>query len=367
MRSYKRGDNWCIDYLYQGRRKRKVVGPNKKKAEAVLAKIHSQIIEGTYFDVKRNEKVRFGEMTKRYMDSHSSVNNSPSTVMRNPYLINTLARHFGGKYLHEIKELDIETYKKGRLESGVKHATINRELSLLRSILSKAKTWGIIKGELPRIHLFKIDNARVRYLEELEARELVQACQEPLKSIVLVALNTGLRRSGILNLKWQDISFTERFITVRETKSKKNRHIPMNQQSFDVLHAIFRQTPGDYAFPGEKPGSHLSESYVTHQFGRTAKKAGIKDFHFHDLRHTFASWLVMSGIDLTTVQQLLGHQTYQMTLKYAHLSPEHRQAAVDILARKTGNLGAKRNEHGTNLAQEEISDILEKANLVVRQ
>ena len=165
-----------------------------------------------------------------------------------------------------------------------------------------------------------------------------------------MALNTGLRRSEILNLKWQDINFTERFLTVRETKSKKNRHVPMNQQTFDVLHAIFRHTPGDYAFPGDKPGSHLSESYVTHCFGKTVKKAGVKDFHLHDLRHTFASWLVMSGVGLKTVQELLGHRTYQMTLKYAHLSLEHRQSAIDILARRTGKLGAKRIERGTNLA-----------------
>ena len=141
----------------------------------------------------------------------------------------------------------------------------------------------------------------------------------------------------------------------------------MNQQTFDVLHAIFRHTPGDYAFPGDKPGSHLSGSYVSNWFGKIVKKAEIKDFHLHDLRHTFASWLVMSGVDLTTVQQLLGHQTYQMTLKYAHLSPEHRQSAVDILARRTGKLGAKRIEHGTNPAQAGKTTILENANLVVNQ
>lgn len=351
MRIFKRGDSWCIDYFYQGHRKREIIGPNKKEAEAVLAKIRSQIIEGTYFDVKRNEKVRFNEMAKRYMDSHSSVNNSPSTLRLNPYLIKTINLHLGGKYLHEIKELDIERYKKSRLEAGVKCATVNRELNLIKSILSKAKAWGIIKIDLPRIKAFKVDNTRVRYLEELEARKLIGVCQEPLKSVVLVALNTGLRRGEILSLKWNDINFTERFITIRETKSKRNRHVQMNQEVFNTLHDIFRHTPGDYVFPGDSPGSHLSESYITHWFGKIVQQAGIQNFHFHDLRHTFASWLVMSGVDLMTVQQLLGHQTYQMTLKYAHLSPEHRQSAVDILARKTGRLGARRIEHGTNLAQ----------------
>ena len=367
MKIFKRGTNYGVDFFDKGRRKRMIIGPNKKKAEEVLAKIRSDIVEEKYFDIKKNKKMEFGEMAKRYMDSHSSINNSPSTFRLNPYLIRNLSRYFGGKYLYEIRELDIEQYKKNRLESEVKHTTVNRELNLLRSILSKAKAWGIIKTELPKIRSFKVDNARVRYLEELEAEKLVQTCQEPLRSIVLVALNTGLRRSEMLNLKWQDINFTERFITVRETKSKKNRHIPMNQQAFDVLHAIFRHTLGDYVFPGDEPGSHLSESYVTHWFGKTVKEAEIKDFHIHDLRHTFASWLVMGGVDLKTIQELLGHKTYQMTLKYAHLSPEHRQSAVDILTRRTGKLVARRIEYGTNLAQEGKSAILENANLVVNQ
>lgn len=160
MKRFKRGENYGVDFFDKGRRKRRIIGPNKKQADAVLAKIRSQIVEGAYFDVKRNEKVKFGETTKRYMDSHSSVNNSPSTITHNPYLINTISRHFGGKCLHKIRELDIEQYKKARLEAGMKHATINRELSLLRSILNKAKVWGIIKTELPKIKIFKVDNTR---------------------------------------------------------------------------------------------------------------------------------------------------------------------------------------------------------------
>jgi len=235
------------------------------------------------------------------------------------------------------------------------------------SILNKAKAWGIIKAELPQIRLFKVDNTRIRCLDESEAQKLVQICQEPLKAIVLVALNTGSRRSEILNLKWQDINFTEQLITVRETKSKKNRYIPMNPQIFDILRAHSQHTVGDYVFPGEKSGSHLHGSYVTHWFGKTVKKAEIKNFRLHDLRHTFASWSVMSGVDLTTVQQLLGHQTYQMTLKYAHLSPEHRQQAVNTLAIMTGKLGVRRIEHGTIPAQERTLPVLKNSETVVVQ
>lgn len=367
MRVFKRGENWCVDYFHQGRRKRKTIGPNRKEAEAVLAKIRSQIVEGTYFDVKRSEKLRFEEMAKRYMENHASVNNSSSTRKLNPHLARVLAPRFGGKYLHEIRDLDIEQYKKARLGEGVKPATINREIVFLRSVLNKAREWGIIRGDLPRFKLFRVDNVRVRYLDGPEAEKLVQACPEPLRSVVLVALNTGMRRGELLRLRWQDVNFSERFATVRETKGKRNRHLPINRPALEVFEQLHRGKSGEYVFPGNSPGSHLSESYVTHWFRRVVMKAGIENFRFHDLRHTCASWLVMSGVDLATVQQLLGHQTYQMTLKYAHLSPEHRRSAVDILSAKTENLGAGRNEHGANLAHEENTGKLKNTEIVAAQ
>ena len=128
-----------------------------------------------------------------------------------------------------------------------------------------------------------------------------------------------------------------------------------------------RECLNSFHQPVNKPGSYLSESYVTHWFGKTIKKAEIKDLHFHDLRHIFASWLVMSGIGLITVQQFLGHQTYQMSQKYAHLSPEHQQSAIDILARKTGKLGAKRIESVSNMAQPENLPIFRNTEIVLVQ
>ncbi|MFH2068444.1 MAG: tyrosine-type recombinase/integrase [Candidatus Omnitrophota bacterium] len=353
MRIYKRGKDWYVDYLYQGRRRRLKIGPNRKEAEAVLAKIRSQIIEGTYFDSKKTVRIKLAGMAERFMNNHSSINNKSSTVYRNASIINNLSRHLGNRYLFEIRDMDIDWYKKVRLEEGVKHTTINREIAVLRAVLNKAKAWGFLRSDVPKMALFKVDNTRVRYLEEAEAIRLIEACPEPLKSIVLVALNSGMRRGEILNLKWTDVNFPGRIITVRDTKSKKNRYLPMNQPVLDVLTAVRRVPGNEYVFIGDKPGTHLSEGYVSHRFEKVVDSVGINDFHFHDLRHSAASWLVMGGVDLRTVQSILGHQTYQMTLRYAHLSPEHQRQAVDILAGKTVKLKSEGSiGYGTNLAPE---------------
>lgn len=211
------------------------------------------------------------------------------------------------------------------------------------------------------MQMFNVDSVQVRYLERPEAKGLVEACPGPLRSVVLVALNTGMRRGEFVKLRWQDVSFSERFATVRENKGKRNQHLPLNQSVIKVLRRLNGRKSGDYVFPGDRPGDHLSESYVTRWFRRVAIKADTGNLRFHDLRHAFASWLVMGGTNLATVQQLMGHQTYQMTLKHAHRSPEHRRAAVDNLAGQTEFLDIKSPGHGTNLAQEENSQNLKNA------
>lgn len=116
----------------------------------------------------------------------------------------------------------------------------------------------------------------------------------------------------------------------------------------------------EYVFAGGKPGTHLSEDCVSHRFEKNVERARIKDFHFHDLRHSAASWLVMGRVDLRTVQAILGHKTYQMTLKYPHLSPAHQRQAVDIPAGKAVKLRPEGSiEYGTNPSQEEKPVIAE--------
>ena len=209
---------------------------------------------------------------------------------------------------------------------------MNREVACLKHIFTKAIEWGIVqKNPGKKVKLLRERNTRLRYLNEKEIGRLYDACAEHLKPIVTVALNTGMRKEEILSLRWKDLDYRIRTISILDTKNGESREIPMNDIVYRTLLAIKRKYDSPWVFckrNGERYGN------IRKAFEGARKRAGIVDFRFHDLRHTFASYLVMNGIDLKTVQELLGHKSFEMTLRYAHLSPEHKKRATDILGNK---------------------------------
>jgi site-specific recombinase XerD len=176
------------------------------------------------------------------------------------------------------------------------------------------------------------DNARIRWLLGEEEKRLRKAIEEKWAEHMPeldIALHTGMRRSEQYSLMWSDIDFINRIITVRHTKNGEMRHIRLNQTALATFEQLFARSNGEgFVFTNGR-FEHLLNS--RHWFEPAIEKAGIADFTWHCLRHTFASRLVMAGVDLRTVQQLMGHKTIQMTCRYAHLAPEHQLAAVERL------------------------------------
>jgi integrase len=159
-----------------------------------------------------------------------------------------------------------------------------------------------------------------------------QAYGDHLTPLVLVALNTGLRRGELFNLRWSDVHMDKRLLTGRGATAKtgQTRHVPLNREAVAVLTAWRAQSPADgYVFPGRDGTGRLDN--VRKAWTALLREAKIEGFRFHDLRHHFASKLVMAGTPLYTVQRLLGHHSPLMTAKYAHLSPDHQAAAVERL------------------------------------
>ena len=192
--------------------------------------------------------------------------------------------------------------------------------------------WGkATSNPVKGVKLLKEDNKRLRYLEKEEIVKLLANCRQHLKPIVILALNTGMRRGEILNLKWRDVDIKRDVIYLLNTKSGEKREQPINEQVKTALIRTRKHPQSPYVFY-KKDGSPIGD--IKKSFFTALIKSGINNFRFHDLRHTFASHLVMSGVDLNTVRELMGHKSIEMTQRYAHLSPNHKKRAVDILNKR---------------------------------
>ncbi|MCC5869613.1 MAG: site-specific integrase [Gammaproteobacteria bacterium] len=271
-------------------------------------------------------------------------------------------RELGGKRLHEVSAWVVEKWRSNRLKAGKATTTCNRDVTALKSALQRALDWGLLDvNPLAKVKPLKVDaTGRVRFLSDAEEQRLRAALErrdherrearertntwraarshplfpslmgytDHLAPMTLVALNTGLRRGELFNLEWRDVDVERRILTVRGegAKSAQTRYVPLNKEARRVL----RAWKGDagLVFPGQD-GARLDN--IKKAWANLMEAAGITGFRFHDLRHTFASKLVMGGVDLNTVRELLGHADLQMTLRYAHLAPEHKHAAVAVL------------------------------------
>ncbi len=329
--------NYFIE-IYVGRiRKRKKIGPSRVLAETVEKKWLVEKAENKFLDKKKQLNIRFEDFADEYLEVHSKVNNK-SWIKSDLASIKTLKVYFAGKSLHEITPHMIDLFKQGMLKRVVKgkvlkQTSVNRKLACLKSIYNKAIAWGKFTGPNPveQVRLFKENNQRLRFLEKEEIAKLLVNCKDHLHGIVIMALNTGMRREEILGLKWRDIDIKRSILYLHNTKNGDKKEVPLNEQVKTVLIQTRKNPQSEYIFCKED-GSRFGD--IKTSFFTAIKKSGIKDFKFHDLRHTFASHLVMSGVDLNTVRELLGHKSLQMTLRYSHLSPTHKQRAVDGLSKQ---------------------------------
>jgi integrase len=335
MGIFQKGDQWYIDYYVKGRRKRKKIGPSRKLAGDVLKDVQVKIAKGEYLGVYEEKKILFEEYAKEYL-KYSKANKAPSTYRRDEVSLNpNLIPVFKGVYLYEITPEMVEQYKAARL-SDVEPATVNREIACLRNLFNKAVAWRYVRrNPVHGVKMLKEPPGRIRYLESAEITALLKAIDTLprksgayLKPIVVMALNTGMRKAEILNLKWSAVDLNARKITILKSKNNEVRTVPVNDTLFEALNKLYKASETRYVFAHSDGDAFRN---VRRSFDRALKLAKIQDFVFHDLRHTFASHLVMSGCNLRTVQQLMGHKDIKMTMRYSHLSKEHLQDAVSKL------------------------------------
>jgi len=353
MAIYQRGNQWWIEFRYRKKRYREAIGPDEDLARDVLAQRRVEIRENRFFPekVKEPDPVKFYDFAKQYLE-WAKANKKPLSYRNLVSLMRQVNREFEEKIIQEITTWQIEKYKAKRKEEVkkprkknltkavknispgsqakiIKPATVNRELALLKHMFTKAIEWGKLKeNPAKKVKLLKGEVRRVRYLMPDEVQRLLSNCADHLRPIVTVALNTGMRKGELLGLMWNQVNFEQGIITLTETKNNERRDIPMNETVGATLTEIERK--GDYVF---YDGDGKTFRNVRRSFDTAVRKSEIEDFRFHDLRHTFASNLVMEGVDIMTVRELMGHKDLTMTLRYSHLAPNHKTRAVNILDR----------------------------------
>lgn len=331
--------NWYVDIRSDGRRIRKVIREARTKEQARIAEAYHRDLLFRRKYIPEPKRKLFRDFVHESFLPYSKTNKrSYSDDVR---ITRVLCDFFKGKFLHEITPGLIESYKRHRAETPTRGdgkrapATINRELAVLGRILTMAVDEEYLENNpIRRVKKFKVDNARIRFLTTEEEACLMEALanRPQTKQIVTLALYTGMRRGEIFNLKWKNVDFSRDLLIVRQTKTSKDRTIPMCDQVRQLLRELRPEEskPDQPVFVSEKTGGKLTD--IKHSFTSACRKAGIEDFHFHDLRHSAGTRLAEAGVHAVVIAEILGHKSLAMTKRYTHATDWAKKEAIQKLA-----------------------------------
>jgi len=333
-----RGMSWTIDYVSPDGKRVRQSFKTRKQAKAELTARDYTIQQGTYEDPRKYQKFTLKQLCDQYTKTHKMQRGFKTSKK---YHIEQIKQYFGSdRLLIAIKYAGLELFRAHMEQTPNKHdrqrkpATVNRVLSCLRHMMTKAVEWDMVRqnpfdsgGRLHR----KENNVILRFLSEDEITRLLAVCtgnMKYLQDIITCAINTGMRKGEILSLEWGQIRNGQIYLT--DTKGQKPREIPVN----DDLGALFKSIRSRsglrqkrvFTYQGKPIGDNVKNGFKS-----ALKRAGIEKFRFHDLRHTFASHFVMRGGDLKTLQEILGHSNLATTMRYAHLSKAHKAKVINIV------------------------------------
>lgn len=345
----KSGPRWEVDYRDPDYRRLRRRFDRKKDADAFEATVRTVKRTGKFKEIFGEDKPKshkFQEAMEAYVENFRGQKSFSSFKS---YIANMLLNYFGDRPLDQISYRDLENFKTKRKLAITRNGTVrsdaqvNRELAVLKHFLNKCVEWDFLAVspfKRGRSLISKENNLRTRFLTDDEANRLLDECKT-IRPIVKTALLTGMRLNEILGLKWDHIRHGQIHLKADETKSQKARQIPICDDLANLLSELrqINQPRSSFVFI-KKDGSRFRS--VRTAFDNACRRAGIYDFHFHDLRHTFASHLVMAGADLASVQKLMGHSDIKMTMRYAHLAPGHLEKTVN----KLNGLGCYRQNDG---------------------
>jgi integrase len=331
---YLRGKVWYLDCRIDGKRYVLKLGKNVNRTVAgeLASMKRAAILKGEAGIGQKRKDAPFDQAAQEFLN-WSDANKRPKTARHYRLCIGQLQKSFTGKRLSQIHPFAIEKHKIERKQAGAP-VRANREVATLKRLFYWAKENRRFEGENPvcAVKFFEESPGRLRYLELEEDEQLLNVAQEPVRSMIVLGIHVGVRlQSEMLTLEWADVDLRRIQISIlgAYTKNRNTRVVPLNKPAREVLARLKATAKGPYVFAKKDGAPYRSIRTV---FEKACEAAGLKDVTPHTLRHTFASRLVMAGVDLRTVQELGGWSNLKMVQRYGHLSPGHKAAAVERLA-----------------------------------
>jgi integrase len=317
MSIYKRKETWWIQFTApDGRRIQQTAGTQIKQEAQEL---HDRLKAEAWRVKNLGDKPRhtWQEAVIRWL-SESSHKKSIDT---DKFKLRWLDQHLNNTSLDEITKAKIDKIKVAKKSEGVSNSTVNRTLELLRSILNRAQQEWEWLDSTPSVRMLPEQQTRIRWLTHEESVRLINELPEHLKAMARFTLATGLRESNVTGLQWSQLDMQRRcaWVHADQAKGKKAIAVPLNEDALAVIRQQFGKHD-THVFTYE--GNPVTRAN-NHAWRKALVRAGVKDFRWHDLRHTWASWHVQNGTPLHVLKELGGWADLTMVLRYAHLSSKH--------------------------------------------
>ena len=321
---------WWVRLFVNGREKR-YRADNKTQAKALYGRLKADIREGRYFPEKYDQQkdITLRAWITRCLEGFTQLRGYRNQKRYGKCWSLLMGKHLlSGITSEDIARIQAKVLSKGKRTPQ----TMNRYMAFLKHVLNLAvKDGKLLRNPVSSVKFSPEPQGRLRFLSDGEISRLHETMAPEDWPVVAFALETGLRQSEQFQARWEWVDLERGIFTVPHSKSGRTRHVPLSEGAMTILRSLSSWLTSPYLFPSPLNSGQARDgrAFMVKFYLPALKNAGIEGVTWHTIRHTFASRLVMRAVDLRTVQELLGHSTITMTMRYAHLSPEHLREAVN--------------------------------------
>lgn len=336
MTVYKHNNGrWYYRFQIRGKRYHEAIpeATDKKSAEKAEIKIKSELLSGRYDLIEGKKELTFFQLCDKFEEY---AENNRKNYQKDKGMVKKLKTFYGNCLLSKFDSSEVEKFRTKRKLDGMKPATINKEVGILRRMFNIAidNGWMTKNPALKKsVKPMAVENTEKKVLTFEEEKRLLSACTGEcayLKPIIICALHSAMRKSEILGLEWKNVDLENRLITILVQKNRKKSYLPISETLLKELKKLHQQKSSKYVFVN--PITNLPYVNIRNNYNKVLKQAKIADFTFHTLRHTACTRLLEKGVSIDVVKEIMRHSNIQITLDvYNHINQQRKFDAVKVL------------------------------------